>query len=107
MSLLFSIALLAQSWCSEMRVTGYVRGAHSPYTFDGTSIYTDEPIAAASWDIPLQSMVAVFGAGTFRVADRGSGLGSAGWVDVAVWSRDEAYALTSVRRVCVTPPGVE
>jgi hypothetical protein len=104
MGLLFSIALLAQSWCQDARVTGYVRGAHSPWTYDGTSIFTDEPIAAASWDIPLQSMVAVWGLGPFRVADRGSGLGSGGWIDIAVWSRDEAYALTSVRRVCVTPP---
>lgn len=91
------------SYCATMQVTGYVRGAHSPWTFDQTSIWTDEPIAAASWDIPIGSYVDVEGVGTFRIADRGSGLGSSGWIDVAVWSRSEALALTSQRRVCVSP----
>ena len=84
-----------------MTVTAYVRTEHGPVTFDGTSILTDEPIAAASWDIPLGAMLDVEDLGRYRVADRGSGLGSSGWVDIAVWTRAEAFALTSRRRVCV------
>lgn len=106
MSLLLSMALLAQSWCYESaRVTGYVRTEHSARTFDGTPIYTAEPIAAASWDVPLGWYADVAGLGSYRVADRGSGLGSAGWIDIAVWSRAEAFALTSRRQVCVYPAG--
>jgi 3D (Asp-Asp-Asp) domain-containing protein len=107
MTLLLSVTLLAQAWCADMRTTGYVRTEHSPRTFDGTSIYSDEPIAAASWDIPLQSLVEVEDVGTFRVADRGGGLGSSGWIDIAVWSRAEAYQLTGFRRTCVYPPGAQ
>jgi 3D (Asp-Asp-Asp) domain-containing protein len=93
-------------WCIEgARVTAYVRTDHGPRTFDGTSIYTDEAIAAASWDIPIGWYVDVDGLGTYRVADRGGGLGSSGWIDIAVWTRAEAYALTSVRDICVYPPG--
>src|SRR6187399_1980936 len=72
----------------------------------GTSIYTDEPIAAASWDVKLGSLADIQDLGTFRIADRGH-LGSGSplpWVDVAVWSRSEAYALTGVRQVCFRPP---
>ena len=87
-----------------MTVTAYVRGEHSPWTYDGTPIWTDEPIAAASWDIPLGSYVDVDGLGSYRVADRGSGLGSAGWIDIAVWDRQTAFSLTSRRVVCVSPP---
>jgi 3D (Asp-Asp-Asp) domain-containing protein len=72
----------------------------SAHTYDGTSIWTDEPIAAASWNIPMGSYVEVEGVGTYRVADRGM-LGSSGWVDIAVYSHAEALALTDVRTVCV------
>lgn len=96
----------AASYCREMRTTGYVRSEFSSYTFDGTPIWTDEPIAAASWDIPIGAYVSVDGWGTYRVADRGL-LGSAGWIDVAVWTRSEAFALTGIRTVCVTLPGEE
>jgi 3D (Asp-Asp-Asp) domain-containing protein len=92
------------SWCQSMQITGYVRTEFSPWTADGTSVYTDEPIAAASWNVPMGSYVDVAGVGRFRVADRGL-LGSSGWIDVAVWSRSEAYSLTGVRTVCVIPPG--
>lgn len=92
------------SWCQLARITGYVRTEFSSRTYDGTSIYTDEAIAAASWNIPIDSYVWVDGAGTYRVADRGSGLGSSGHVDIAVWDRATAYALTSWRQICVTPP---
>src|SRR5262245_46640358 len=83
-------------YCRTVRTTGYVRGTQSPWTFDGTSIYTAEPIAAASWDIPINMHVAIAGVGRFRVADRGH-LGSDGWVDVATWTRSEAFALTGSR----------
>lgn len=95
----------AQPWCATMRVTGYVRPDFGPNarTYDGTSIMTEEPIAAAGFEIPLGSMVVVRDAGIFRVADRGR-LGP-NHIDIAVWSREEAYALTSHREVCVFPPG--
>lgn len=88
--------------CFDARITGYVRTEFSPWTADGTSVYTDEPIAAASNWIPFDSYVIVDGLGTFRVADRGY-LGPA-HIDVAVWSYAEAYAITSVRNVCVNYP---
>lgn len=104
-ALLGAALLLVQGWCQEATLTAYVRTEYGPNakTFDGTSIFVDEPIAAASWNIPLDSIVHVDGIGSYRVADRGS-LGSYGWVDIAVWSRSEAFALTSTRRICVTPP---
>lgn len=105
MSLILSIAMLAQSWCAEAAtITGYVRTDHSPRTFDGTSIYTDERIAAASWSIPIDSVVDVDGLGAYRVADRGR-LGPL-HIDIAVWDRPTAYAITGARRICVFPPGV-
>lgn len=106
MSLILGALMLASGWCQDgVRVTGYVRGHHSPWTYDGTSIWTSEPIAAASWNFPLGWMVEVDELGTFRIADRGGGLGSSGWIDVAVSSEAEAFSVTSVRRVCVYPPG--
>lgn len=91
--------------CREMRITGYVRSEYSAHTYDGTSVYTDEPIVAASWDIPMGSRVWIDGLGTFRVADRGM-LGSSGWLDVAVWTPSEAYALTGWRTACVLDPSL-
>jgi hypothetical protein len=114
MSLILSAALtfaslsagLLQAFCDDFRVTAYVRTEHSPWTYDGSSIYSGEPIVAASWDIPIDSVVVIDGLGTFRVADRGGGLGSHRWLDVAVWSRSEAFAITSPsRHACVYPPG--
>lgn len=93
----------ASQRCMAARITGYVRTDGDPYTYDGTSIYTEEAIAAASWNIPIDSMVEVEGYGAVRIADRGM-LGSTGWIDIAVWSRAEALSLTSYRTVCVTPP---
>jgi 3D (Asp-Asp-Asp) domain-containing protein len=88
--------------CRTAQITGYIRGDGSPWTADGTSIWTDEAIAAASYDVPMGSRVSVEGLGSFRIADRGRL--SPTWIDVAVWTRDEAYALTGVRRVCIAPP---
>jgi 3D (Asp-Asp-Asp) domain-containing protein len=89
-------------WCSQARITGYVRGAHSPRTADGTSIWTGEEIAAASYDVPMGSYVEVDGLGVYRVADRGR-LGNT-HIDIAVWSQADAYAITGWRQVCIWGP---
>lgn len=86
--------------CETYRITGYVRGYGSGITFDGTSVWTRERIAAASWNVPMGSYVAVYGLGSYRVADRGSGLGPR-HVDILVDSAAEAYALTGWRETCV------
>ena len=94
----------AQPTCRQARITGYVRSDFSGRTYDGTSVYTSEPICAASFNIPLGSRIWIEGLeGTFRVADRGR-LGWSDWVDVACWSRAEAYQLTGTRLICVYPP---
>jgi 3D (Asp-Asp-Asp) domain-containing protein len=92
----------AAASCYNAWTTAYVRSEYGPLTYDGTPISTPEPIAAAGWDIPLGSTVSVEGVGTFRVADRGHL--APGQIDVAVWSRSEAFAITGVRNVCVVPP---
>jgi 3D (Asp-Asp-Asp) domain-containing protein len=89
--------------CRTMVTTGYVRTELGPYTYDGTPIWTSERVVAASWDIPLGHYVIVQDLGLYRVADRGR-LGSDGWVDVAVWTRAEAYQITGRRLVCVLSP---
>ena len=91
----------ADQRCFTARVTGYVRGEGSPWTYDGTSIW-EEGIAAAGWNIRLGSMVWVDGLGTFRVADRGM-LGP-DHIDIAVYTRREAFAITGWRAACLTPP---
>jgi hypothetical protein len=104
-----SVSAAAEApWCGNTRITAYVRTEFSPWTYDGTSIYTDEPIVAASWDVRLGSIADIEGLGSFRVADRGHlGNGSpTPWVDIAVWHRSEAYALTGYRNVCFRPPPV-
>ena len=85
--------------CEPYWITGYVRTEYSARTYDGTSVYTDEPIVAASWNLPIDTIVEIEELGRFRVADRGH-LGPR-HIDVAVWSRPEAFALTGRRRVCV------
>lgn len=87
--------------CRWSRITGYVRESGGR-TYDGTDVMTGEPIAAASYDIEMGSMVEVVGVGWFRVADRG--MLSPTHVDLAVWSATEAYALTSTRLVCLESP---
>jgi 3D (Asp-Asp-Asp) domain-containing protein len=93
-------------WCGQTRISGYVRTDFSGFTYDGTPITTPERIVAASWDVRMGSLADIQGLGTFRVADRGH-LGNGvpmPWVDVAVWTRAEAYALTGIRRVCFRRP---
>jgi hypothetical protein len=96
-------------WCGNSRITGYARLDYGPAakTFDGTSILTPEPIAAASWDVKLGAIADIPGVGSFRIADRGGGLGNGTpmpWVDVATWDRATAYELTGVRHVCFRRP---
>jgi hypothetical protein len=94
------------AWCGQTKITAYVRTEYGPYTYDGTSILSDEPIVAASWDVKMGSLALIEGLGVFRVADRGM-LGNGTpmpWVDVAVWSRAEAFRLTGVRHVCFRRP---
>ena len=81
-------------------------GLRDADTYDGTPIWTDERIVAASWDVKMGSVAEIDGLGSYRVADRGM-LGNGTpmpWVDVAVWTRDEALSLTSVRQVCFRRP---
>ena len=106
------LALAAPSerpWCGDTRTTGYVRTDYGPHarTYDGTPILTPEPIAAASWDVVLGAIAEIDGVGSFRIADRGGGLGNGTplpWVDVAVWDRATAFSLTGIRRVCFRRP---
>lgn len=95
----------SQAACRVAKITGYVKSEFSAHTYDGTPIHTDEPICAASWNIPIDSRVWIEDLGIFRVADRGH-LGYSDWIDVAVWSRSEAYALTGYRRICILPPPI-
>lgn len=88
------------------RVTGYVRGHHSPWTYDGTSVWTREKVVAASWNLPIGTRVRVEGLDfEYRVADRGGGLESR-HIDVLVDSVQVAYAIEGwvggpYARVCV------
>jgi 3D (Asp-Asp-Asp) domain-containing protein len=76
------------------RITGYVRTEFSPRTYDGTSILTEEHIAAGSWNLPLGTRVRVEGLDfTYRIADRGNL--ETRHIDVAVWTAKEAYAIES------------
>lgn len=89
----------AEPACAVYTITGYVRTEFSDYTADGTPILTDEPIAASGYDLPFGAMVDVDGLGIFRIADRG--LLGPRHLDIAVWSRAEAYAITGRYRACV------
>jgi 3D (Asp-Asp-Asp) domain-containing protein len=91
--------------CEMYRITGYVRGKGNPRTYDGTSVWTKEPIVAASWNVPINSVIQVRGLGAFRVADRGGKLGKR-HIDVLVNSKAEAYSITGWRPVCVLKSGI-
>jgi 3D (Asp-Asp-Asp) domain-containing protein len=87
------------------RITGYVRGHGNPWTYDGTSVWSREKIAAGSWNLPLGTVVSVEGLDfLYRIADRGRLF--ARHVDVLVDSVPEAYALETwvggkFARVCI------
>lgn len=106
MSIVLAVTLLtvpaapAQSWCTTAKVTGYVRGDGSPWTADGTSVWSRENIAAASYDVPMHSHVWVEGVGSFVVRDRGGGLFPT-HIDVLVDTYARAYEITGEREVCV------
>lgn len=84
--------------CEQYHITGYTRDCCSDRTADGTSIWTDEPIAAGSYNLPLGSWVNVDGLGSYRIADRG--LLYRRHIDIPVDTVDQARALTSEREVC-------
>jgi 3D (Asp-Asp-Asp) domain-containing protein len=90
--------------CEMYRITGYVRGADTPRTYDGTSVWTKERIVAASWNVPINSVVQVQGLGTYRVADRGGRLGKR-HIDILVNSKAEAFSVTGWRPVCLLKSG--
>lgn len=96
--LLFATSAPANA-CFSSRITGYVRTEFSSHTADGTPIWTPEAIAAAGYAIPLGSYVSVEDLGTYRIADRGH-LGPYD-IDIAVWTRAEAYAITRTAVVCI------
>lgn len=96
MSTLLAVLALVGG-CRTMHVTGYVRTELSAFTADGTPVTTDEPIAAAT-AFPLGTRIRVTGLGEYRVADRGL-LGPRD-LDIAVWTRSEAFALTGEYEVC-------
>lgn len=105
--LLATHAAPAEQACRQVFVTGYDRTDPAYHrTYDGTPILTPEPIAAASWDVPLQSRVVIDGLGDYRVADRGGGLGYGAptHIDVAVWSRADAFEITGTYDACIYPP---
>lgn len=104
--MLGSLGPFEAPWCGDAKITAYVRTEYGPYTYDGTDILSPEPLAAASWDVSIGTVADIDGVGSFRIADRGM-LGNGTpmpWVDVAVWSRAEAFQLTSIRRVCFRRP---
>jgi 3D (Asp-Asp-Asp) domain-containing protein len=84
------------------RITGYVKGAPglSSHTYDGTSVWTQEKIVAASWHVPMNTLLRVAGLDySYRVADRGA-LGNM-HIDVLVNSYEVAYSLGPYAEVCV------
>lgn len=110
MTLLLALWLLTaaqQGDCRTIWVTGYDRTNPAFHrTYDGTPILTPEPIAAASWDVPLQSQVVIDRLGSYRVADRGGGLGYGNptHIDVATWGASAAYAITGSYEACFSYP---
>lgn len=101
LSALLSVASNSSSSnCETYQITGYVRGAGSDYTADGTSVWNYEAIAAGSYNLPFDTVVDVDGIGQYRIADRGPGLSSR-HIDILVDSVSEARALTSRRVVCI------
>lgn len=105
--LLATHAATAETGCDVVHVTGYVRTEFSPWTADGTSIYADLPIAAASYDVPINAVVSIPALDrTVVVHDRGR-LGNGypkTWIDIATWSRREALDLTGDYYACISVP---
>lgn len=92
------------AYCETYWVTGYAASDYPGWTADSSTttvaaLNRGEPIAAGSYNLPFGTMVDIDGLGRYRIADRGH-LG-ARHIDVLVWTRAEAYALTGYRTVCV------
>lgn len=86
------------SLCSDWFMTGYVKGEGSARTADGTSVWTAEPLVAAT-SLPLGSFVFVpEWATTYRVAD--TGLLGPNHLDFLVASRAVAFEITGYRLAC-------
>jgi 3D (Asp-Asp-Asp) domain-containing protein len=106
-SLLLALVFLLTQSTETYWVTGYNRldPAMNTRTADGTHILTDEPIVAASYNLPFDTIIEIEGLGVYRVADRGHL--RARHIDVAVWSNAEAYAITGYYKVRVLEWGHE
>lgn len=102
----FALAVLlsvASQQCEEYRTTGYIQGALDPFTADGTSTWTTENIAAASYNVRMGSIVEVYfpwGVEVYRIADRGGGLENR-HIDIQVKNRTQAYQRTGYHPVCI------
>lgn len=92
--------------CETYRITWYSAEDYPGWTRDGTTttvgaLNRGEPIAAASYNVPLGAYVQVIGEGVYRVADRGSGL-SAKHIDILTRTHAKAIENGSVlRTVCL------
>jgi hypothetical protein len=92
---------LADDQCTPIgayRITGYTRTCCSPWTYDGTSVWTSEKVVAASWNVPIGTLLRVNGLEpTYRVADRigKPDMSRGGHLDILVDDAATAYALES------------
>ncbi len=81
---------VGQAWGQELTITV------THYALGGTT-YSGQPVGpgvgACSWNIPLYATVRFPDGREYRCLDRGSGLGSVGWLDIWVPSVDEARRL--------------
>lgn len=88
--------------CEKYTITGYVRGHHSNFTANGTSVWTRDYVAAGSYNLPFGTIVQVqfpSGPGEYRIVDRGH-LNNR-HIDILVDTVGEALALTNTLTVCV------
>lgn len=88
--------------CESYTITGYVRGHHSNFTANGTSVWTREWVAAGSYNLPFNTVVQVQfpnGPAEYRIVDRGH-LNNR-HIDILVDTVDEARNLTATRMVCI------
>jgi 3D (Asp-Asp-Asp) domain-containing protein len=91
--------------CESYRITWYAAEDYPGWTKDGSTttvgaLNRGEPIAAASWNVPMGAYVQVVGIGSYRVADRGI-LGAR---QIDILTRTRAQALKNgaeYRTVCI------
>ncbi len=95
----------AEQACETYVITAYAASDYPGWTADGSTttvgaLNRGEPIAAASWNVPMGAYVQVVGLGSYRVADRGH-LG-ARHIDVLMRTHSEAVVFgRQSRLVCV------